>query len=153
MLLQACRSRRARIRSAGTVAEWVWLLPLLPLLGFVINGLLSLVERVPRRPGGSERAAHGDDHGARRRTRTTTAAARTATITIRSRATSTPGIVEHRRPGACSLLSFALAVAIFFAMRGVGAMHAPFVQTLLHAGCRSATCRSTRRSSSTSSRW
>jgi NADH-quinone oxidoreductase subunit L len=27
---------------SGTVAEWVWLLPLLPLAGFVINGLLSL---------------------------------------------------------------------------------------------------------------
>ena len=26
----------------GTVAEWIWLLPVLPLLGFVINGLFSL---------------------------------------------------------------------------------------------------------------
>ena len=28
---------------AGTAAEYVWLLPLLPLLGFVINGLLSVL--------------------------------------------------------------------------------------------------------------
>ena len=27
---------------SGTIAEWVWLLPVLPLAGFVINGLLSL---------------------------------------------------------------------------------------------------------------
>ena len=27
---------------SGTAARYVWLLPLLPLLGFVINGLLSL---------------------------------------------------------------------------------------------------------------
>ncbi len=28
---------------AGTVAEWIWLVPLLPLLGFVINGALSVI--------------------------------------------------------------------------------------------------------------
>ena len=27
---------------SGTAAEWLWLLPLLPLLGFVVNGVLSL---------------------------------------------------------------------------------------------------------------
>jgi uncharacterized metal-binding protein len=28
---------------AGTAAKWLWLIPILPLLGFVINGLLSLI--------------------------------------------------------------------------------------------------------------
>ena len=51
---------------AGTVAECVWLLPLLPLLGFVLNGLLSLDERVPRRAGRSGARAHGDEAHAHR---------------------------------------------------------------------------------------
>ena len=42
---------------AGTIAEWMWLLPLLPLLGFVINGLLSL--RPAYRAGPSDPDAHG----------------------------------------------------------------------------------------------
>ena len=33
---------------SGTAAEYVWLLPLLPLLGFVLNGLLSLDEACSR---------------------------------------------------------------------------------------------------------
>ena len=50
---------------AGTVAEWLWILPLLPLLGFVINGLLSLVPATvlgPRDPDMAHGAdgAHGD---------------------------------------------------------------------------------------------
>ena len=49
---------------AGTVLELVWLLPLLPLLGFLINGLLALLPVA--RPGPSDpdpghdaQAAHG----------------------------------------------------------------------------------------------
>ena len=64
---------------SGTVAEYLWLLPLLPLLGFVLNGLLSLASayhRGPNDPGADHDAhasvathdspdahgAHGDDH-------------------------------------------------------------------------------------------
>src|SRR5687768_2727832 len=46
---------------AGTVAEYMWLLPLLPLLGFVLNGLLSLLSAYragPADPG----LSHGDAH-------------------------------------------------------------------------------------------
>ena len=27
---------------AGTIANWVWLVPVLPFIGFLVNGLLSL---------------------------------------------------------------------------------------------------------------
>jgi len=43
MLLQTAGTLVAPASAlSGTVAEWMWLLPVLPLLGFVINGLLSL---------------------------------------------------------------------------------------------------------------
>ncbi|MEO8578644.1 MAG: NADH-quinone oxidoreductase subunit L [Gemmatimonadales bacterium] len=43
MLLQTAVSAASEVHPlSGTLAEWVWLLPALPLAGFVINGLLSL---------------------------------------------------------------------------------------------------------------
>ncbi len=42
MLLQHAAAGAAHPLS-GTAAEWLWLLPVLPLAGFVVNGLLSLV--------------------------------------------------------------------------------------------------------------
>ena len=112
---------------AGTVAEWMWLLPLLPLLGFVINGLLSLVPATRLGPPDPDEAheaheapvasaahdahahdAHGDDHHP---------------------------VARHRFAGLASVVgpavlaaAFGLAAAIFLAMRGAGEMHAPFVQ-------------------------
>ena len=50
---------------SGTVASFLWLLPLLPLLGFVLNGLLSLTSAFhfgPDDPSASH-DAH-DTHGA-----------------------------------------------------------------------------------------
>ncbi len=51
---------------AGTAAEWIWLVPILPLIGFVINGLLSLTTVAKTGPANpSEHHAHHDDaHGA-----------------------------------------------------------------------------------------
>ena len=50
---------------AGTVARWVWLLPILPLLGFVINGLISLVSAAHLGPPDPDMGTgHGDDHSA-----------------------------------------------------------------------------------------
>ena len=108
---------------SGTIASSVWLLPLLPLLGFVLNGLLSLVAAVhlgPVDPGASHAdahapgardanggGAHGDDHHPVARHRY---AALTSLIG--------PGVL---------VLSFLLATAIFLAMRAAGA-HEPFVQ-------------------------
>ena len=111
---------------SGTVADWVWLLPVLPLLGFLINGALSLVPAFqpgPKDPdmhGGEGHAgaahashaenagAHGDDHHA---------------------------VMPHRYAGIVSIvgpavlaISFVLAWMIFSQMRSV-TMEAPFVQT------------------------
>ena len=42
-LLQAAGAAGAASHPlSGTAAEWLWVLPLLPLLGFIVNGLLSL---------------------------------------------------------------------------------------------------------------
>ena len=55
---------------AGTLAEYVWLLPLLPLLGFVLNGLLSLTSVFRFGPddpgaehGGEAHPVAAHDHG------------------------------------------------------------------------------------------
>jgi NADH-quinone oxidoreductase subunit L len=124
MLLQHAASAASHPLN-GTVAEWMWLLPILPLAGFVINGLLSLVSATHLGPSdpdvahdatdshataahGTGSGAHGDDHHA---------------------------VARHRFAGLTSFvgpavlaLSFALALAIFFEMRNVGDMHAPFIQ-------------------------
>jgi NADH-quinone oxidoreductase subunit L len=112
---------------SGTVAEYLWLLPLLPLLGFIVNGLLSLLSAYhagPGDPGGSHGAdvhAHGD----------TSHAAHGAT------GDDHHPVARHRFAGLVSVigagvlaLSFGLALAIFAAMRGAGGgeMHAPFIQ-------------------------
>ena len=108
----------------GTVASYLWLLPLLPLLGFVLNGLLSLTSAFhfgPDDPSADHGTgshpvahdetgggAHGDDHHAVQRHRYA-------------------GLVSLIGPGVL-IAAFGLALAIFLAMRGLGEMHAPFVQ-------------------------
>ena len=42
---------------SGTAAQWLWAVPLLPFLGFLINGALSLGRRVPQGTRRSDRAA------------------------------------------------------------------------------------------------
>jgi NADH-quinone oxidoreductase subunit L len=116
MLIQAAAEAHPL---SGTVAEWVWLLPILPLLGFVLNGALSVLGSAKLGPsdpdmhGAHAEHAHvshghgGDDH-------------------------HTPG--RHRYAVLVSVigplvlaLSFGLAFAIFGAMRGAH-METPFVQ-------------------------
>ncbi|MEA2706713.1 MAG: NADH-quinone oxidoreductase subunit [Gemmatimonadaceae bacterium] len=113
---------------SGTVAEWVWLLPVLPLAGFVVNGLLSLnsarlgpddpntPDHHPHSVGAAEASAisHaeqsgavGDDHHAVKRHRW---AAVTSIVG--------PGVL---------IVSFLLALGIWQAMAGVH-MEAPFIQ-------------------------
>jgi NADH-quinone oxidoreductase subunit L len=116
----------------GTAAQWMWLLPLLPLLGFIINGALSVfaaAEVGPKDPSdehgahgtvGSEAhdapaishaeqaGAHGDDHHAVKRHRYAS-------------------IVSIVGPGVL-LASFGLALAMFMAMLG-SEVHAPFIQS------------------------
>ena len=92
---------------AGTVAEWAWLLPLLPLLGAVVNGLLSLLPRL------SEPGLTGDVDARE----SAAAAAHTRQQTLVSIVAT--GVM---------LAAFGLAVAIFASMQGVR-LDAPFVRT------------------------
>jgi NADH-quinone oxidoreductase subunit L len=46
---------------AGTLAEWIWLVPVLPFIGFIVNGLLSLLPAT--RMGPADPSAAGHDHG------------------------------------------------------------------------------------------
>ena len=126
MLLQA--ATLAAHPLSGTVADWVWLLPVLPLIGFVINGLLSLnsahfgpsdpntpdhhphseaAAEAPALSHAEEAGAVGDDHHAVKRHRFA-------------------GIVSIVGPGVL-ILAFALAVMIWQAMVGAHPA-APFIQ-------------------------
>jgi len=130
MLLQTAVSAGSHPLS-GTIAEWVWLLPVLPLAGFVINGLLSLnsAHFGPTDPSAgdhnhsdsatdaapishAEHAEHtgtaGDDHAAVKRHRWA-------------------GLVSVIGPGVL-ILSFFLALGIWQAMAGAQPS-APFIQT------------------------
>src|SRR5687767_387096 len=60
MLLLQQAAEHAVSPLAGTSAEWLWLIPLLPLLGFVINGALSLF---PATKFGPADPNSGHDHG------------------------------------------------------------------------------------------
>ena len=113
---------------AGSVAEWVWLLPVLPFIGFLVNGGISLISAAQVGPSdpdmghaddhthgeaqdisaGEDHGAHGDDHHA---------------------------VKPHRYAGIVSIVgplvlaaSFVLAFAIFSQMRAV-TMNVPFIQT------------------------
>jgi NADH-quinone oxidoreductase subunit L len=110
---------------SGTLAEWIWLVPLLPLLGFVINGLLSIVAAYHPGPtdpsavhGGESHAGHGEGHD--------DAGKHGHHVIPRHRFAAITSIVG---PGVL-VLAFVLAAWIFGAMRGAGggAMEHPFVQ-------------------------
>jgi NADH-quinone oxidoreductase subunit L len=108
----------------GTAAEWLWLLPLLPLLGFVVNGLIAATSVAHPGPADPELAheahavhaephapgAGGDDHHSVSRHRFASFVSLVGPLVL--------------------LASFALAVAIFLSMlrAGGGALHAPFIQ-------------------------
>ena len=129
-LLQAASAAAAASHPlSGTVAEWLWLLPILPLLGFVINGLLSLDSarfgpgdpntpdhhphseaalEAPAISHAEQAGAVGDDHHAVKRHRWA-------------------GVVSIVGPGVL-ILSFALALGMFLGMAGA-TIETPFVQT------------------------
>jgi NADH-quinone oxidoreductase subunit L len=116
---------------AGTAAEYVWLLPLLPLLGFLINGLLALV--AVYRPGPADPTADLRGHSAGD-------AGAHATGDAHTTGSGAPADdhhpqARHRFAAVASLVgpgvlfaSFGVAAAIFLAMLGASEVHAPFVQ-------------------------
>ena len=106
---------------AGTLAEWIWLVPVLPFIGFIVNGLLSLLPATHMGP--ADPSASGHDH-----------------------AHDTHGdhgghddhhhVVRHKYHRIVSLvgpavlgIAFAVTLAIFWLLAGAHA-EAPFVKTL-----------------------
>ncbi len=129
MLLQSIADATSNAHPlSGTIAEWAWLLPVLPLAGFVINGLLSLSsahlgpddpntpDHHPHSEGAAEASAIsqteeagsvGDDHHAVKRHRWA-------------------GVVSIVGPGVL-ILSFLLALGIWQAMAATQP-DGPFIQ-------------------------
>jgi len=113
MLLQTVASIASQAHPlTGTIAQWVWLLPILPLAGFVINGLLSL-SGAHFGPADPNTSGHYPD-----------------SVTAVSHAPT-----RHRWAGVTSIvgpgvliLTFLLALGIWQAM-GVAHPEAPFIQT------------------------
>ena len=91
----------------GTLAEWLWLLPALPLLGAVLNGVLVLWPQLTS----DASATLAEREAATRRRRDGT---RLLTTLVG------PGVM---------LAAFVLAVGLFLAMRGVPVLDAPFVRS------------------------
>ena len=116
---------------ADTVAQYVWLLPVLPLLGFLLNGALSITSAAKIGPADPFAAGHDashDAHGAG------AGAGVNHTDAHSSHDDGPP--VRHKHAALVSLigpgvlvLTFALAVAIFAAMRSVD-MAQPYIETL-----------------------
>ena len=116
----------------GTIAEWMWLLPLLPLLGFVINGLLSLTSA--SKLGPSDPSDEHTDHSHE-------AAAHAADVHHTNAAEQAGAhgddhhpVKRHRHAGIVSIVgpavlvaAFGLAAAMFMAMSGAH-MTEPFIQ-------------------------
>jgi NADH-quinone oxidoreductase subunit L len=121
MLLQQAASVAAHPLD-GTAASYLWLLPILPLLGFLLNGLLSLLSAVHFGPTDPS-AAHGDDPA--HDTHAHAADGHDDHHVVRHRYATLTSLIG---PGVL-LASFLLAVSIFMAMRGAGELHAPFIQS------------------------
>ncbi|MEP7381712.1 MAG: proton-conducting transporter membrane subunit, partial [Gemmatimonadota bacterium] len=133
MLLQEAAAAGAH-PLAGTVAEWIWLVPILPLIGFIINGVLSLSSVVRLGPANpAEHHAHADDHDGGHE------AAHGATHDGGHGPGGDHDVAHQPRPrftGIVSIvgptvvaLSFLLTAAIFVALAGAHA-EAPFVKTM-----------------------
>jgi NADH-quinone oxidoreductase subunit L len=125
MLLQAAATVAAHPLS-GTAAEWIWLVPALPLLGFVINGALSLVTaaRVGPSDPASYHAQHGED------------APHQDDAHHAAHDADEHATIRHRHAGMVSIvgpavlgLAFLVAVLVFTALAGAH-VDTPFVKTL-----------------------
>jgi NADH-quinone oxidoreductase subunit L len=113
---------------SGSIAEWVWLIPVLPFIGFLINGWLSLTKAAHTGPKDPSAAGHGDGHGH--------AHANDHGHSGGGHGDDHHAVARHPHAGLVSivgptvlLLSFGLTVAIFMAMLGVD-REAPFIRTL-----------------------
>jgi NADH-quinone oxidoreductase subunit L len=118
MLLQPLASSAGAHPLNGTIAEYIWLLPILPLIGFIVNGALSLASAYHAGPSDPGAAHHASPEHAG-------AAGTDSHHTVRHRYAAIVSVVGPL----VVVLSFILAVAVFVAMLGAGAgMHEPFVK-------------------------
>jgi len=132
MLLQTAVSAASQVHPlSGTIAEWVWLLPVLPLAGFVINGLLSLAGA---HFGPSDPTAVGHSHSDTGRDASGHSHLEQA-VEGAEEADDHHAVKRHRWAGVVSvvgpgvlILSFLLALGIWQAM-AVANPAAPFLQT------------------------
>ncbi len=130
MLLQELASATGAHPLAGTATRWLWALPLLPLAGFVINGLLALVpgwRPGPADPsatnGGAHGGAHAADAGAIQHAEQSGAH---GDDTHAARRAPFAGVVSIVGP-LVLVLAFLLAAWIFVAMLGAGPFERPYV--------------------------
>ena len=108
---------------SGTLADWVGILPLIPLLGFVINGAISLMHAY--RAGPADPSLHSDAaHGAG-----------TGTETVHTGHDPAAHTVTHPRAWLTSIvgpgvlgIAFAMSLALFGIMLSAGELHTPFVK-------------------------
>jgi len=114
-LLQAAAVSVGTHPLSGTAAQWLWAVPLLPLLGFLINGSLSLLSAYHSGPKDPS-ASHGDDHGASHSDDGHGAHGDDHHEVKRHRFSGITSIVG---PGVL-VLSFLLTAAIFMAMSSAG---------------------------------
>jgi NADH-quinone oxidoreductase subunit L len=129
MLLQEATTSAHAL--SGSIAEWVWLIPLLPFVGFLINGWLSLTSAAHVGPKDPSAAGHGDDahgHGAGPDSHDAHSGGGHGDDHDATARHKYAGIVSIVGP-AVLLLSFGLTVAILMAMLGVD-REAPFIRTL-----------------------
>jgi NADH-quinone oxidoreductase subunit L len=124
MLLQHLASPAGAHPLGGTIAEYVWLLPILPLLGFLLNGLISLASAY--RAGPSDPSAGDGGHSDARAVQRAEQSGAHGDDTHAVRRHPQAWLVTIIGPLVLAL-SFALALAIFVAMPGD--MSAPFVKT------------------------
>jgi NADH-quinone oxidoreductase subunit L len=124
MLLQHAAATNGHPLS-GTAAELLWLVPVLPLIGFVVNGALSL--SAAYRAGPADPGAGHDDHAVAEHDSDGHGAA----------GDDHHAVARHRHAGITSLVgpgvlvaSFIVAAAIWVAMLGAGggAIEEPFIQ-------------------------
>ena len=130
MLPQEVATEAARSLS-GTAAEYVWLLPLLPLAGFLVNGALSLTSAArlgPSDPSAEHGDAHDAAHGAHAH------ALQAGEQDHGDHGDDHHPVARHRHAGIVSvvgplvmILAFGLAAAIFASMAAIRP-EAPFVQ-------------------------
>jgi len=133
LLAQAPSVHEGAAAFSGTAVEWLWVVPLLPLLGFVINGALSLFSTTTLGPADPS-AAHGDASGHGTHAGVAHDAAHGASGAGRAHGDDHHPVVRHRFAGVTSfvgpavlILSFLLSALIFWQFRASGS-HDPFVQ-------------------------